>query len=154
MSVPVARVFSPGALEAPDATTLGSDERAFCGVLFEVRGGPGGVLAFLFAPLARDALLAALLGDDAGVAAQAESALCEVGNIVASHALAAMGDVLGTLVLPSPPQLAASGAPQEIARLVAAVSGGGSALRIQVELQDRAGALRALLVWGVPAALA
>jgi chemotaxis protein CheY-P-specific phosphatase CheC len=97
-------------------------------------------------------LLAALLGDAAGIEPQAESALREVGNIVASHALSAMGELLGTSVLPSTPQLELEGAPRELARLVAARSGDRPALRIEIELSDRAREMRALLVY-VPDAL-
>ena len=107
MSVPKARVLEPGRADVALATRLGGDVRAWSGALFEVNGGLGGTLAVLFPPASRDALLAALLGDSAGIEPQAESALREVGNIVSSHALSAMGALLGVSVLPSTPQLTA-----------------------------------------------
>jgi len=152
MRVPRARVLSAGHFDAAFAAKLGGDLGAWSGALFEVRGGPGGVLAVLFPPASRDALLSALLGENAGIEPQAESALREVGNIVASHALSAIGDLLGESMLPSLPQLELEGAPRELARIVAERAGEHPALRIEVELCDRARELRGLLVW-VPSEL-
>ena len=149
MGVPSARVVDASSIEAPFATRLRADPREWCGVLFDVSGGPGGALALFLAPDARATLLRALLGERAGAAEHAESALCEVGNIVASHALSAIGDLLGATVLPSPPRFVAVDAARELARRVAR-GAGGAVLRIEVELSDRAGAVNALLVW-VPA---
>jgi chemotaxis protein CheY-P-specific phosphatase CheC len=147
MDVPEAHALTAERPQAPLRTRLGADERDWGGVLFGVSGGPGGALGLFFAPAARDALLGALPGlRDAGDAL-AESALREVGNIVASHALSAIGELLGARVLPSPPQYVREDAPQAFARLAAERAGGAAALRIEVELSDRAGELRALLVW-------
>jgi chemotaxis protein CheC len=147
MRVPSVRVLAPD-----EAAPFSRDERAFSGVLFSVRGGPGGELALLLGPADREALLAALLGPGAGVAAQAESALCEVGNVVASHALSAVGDLLGETVLPSPPELALHDGAQAFARRVGARTGSGPVVSIEVELRARAGDLCALLAW-VPEAI-
>ncbi len=153
MRVPQARVLEVGSADAAFATRLGGDTREWSGVLFDVLGGLGGTLAVLFPPRSRDALLAALLGDAAGIEPQAESALREVGNIVASHALSAIGELLGASVLPSTPQLELHGAPRELARRVAARTGERPTLRIEVELCDRAKAIRALLVYAPDAPL-
>ena len=154
MGVPVARVVEAPAFAAPFASDLGGDGRSWTAVSFEVRGGPGGVLSLLIAPPAREALLSQLLGESAGVEAHAESALSEVGNIVASHALSAIGDLLHAAVLPSPPRLALTAGARAFNERVASLAGAREALlRIEVELSDRAGAIRALLVW-VPAKLA
>ncbi len=147
MGVPSVRVLAPG-----EAVPFAHDERAFTGVLFSVRGGPGGELALLLAPADREALLAALLGGGASVAAQAASALSEVGNIVASHALSAVGDLLGETVLPSPPELALHDGARALARRVGARTGSRPVVSIEVELSARAGGLRALLAW-VPEAI-
>jgi chemotaxis protein CheC len=147
MRVPRVRVLAPGHFDAAFASKLGGDLREWSGALFDVEGGPGGVLAVLFPPPSRDVLLADLLGENAGVEPQAESALREVGNIVASHALSAVGDLLGESVLPSVPRLELAGAPRELARLVGERAGEERALRIEVELSDRAGGVRGLLVW-------
>ena len=147
MCVPEARVLEPGSADAPLATAFGGDAREWSGVIFEVEGGLGGALGVLFPAASRDRLLAKLLGENASIPAQAESALREVGNILASHALSAIGDVLGANVLPSLPRLAMQGAPHELAQLIAAQAGARAALRIEVELCDRARGLRGLLVY-------
>jgi chemotaxis protein CheY-P-specific phosphatase CheC len=147
MDVPEAHDLAAERPDAPFAARLGADERDWCGVLFGVSGGPGGALGLFFAPAARAALLEALVGRRAEAGALAESALCEVGNIVASHALSALGELLGARVLPSPPRYAPQDAPREFAQLACERAGGPPALRIEVELSDRAGELRALLVW-------
>jgi chemotaxis protein CheC len=147
MGVPSARVLSAGAADEGLAARLGGDPRAGSGVLFEVHGGLGGTLALLLAPPAREALLGLLLGENAGVEPQAESALREVGNIVASHVVSALGALLGASVLPSPPQLELEGAPRALAALVAARAGERSVLRIEVALCDRASELPMLLVY-------
>jgi chemotaxis protein CheY-P-specific phosphatase CheC len=147
MRVPEARVLAPGEADAPLASALGGETREWSGVLFEVDGGLGGALGVLFPAQSRERLLTKLLGENASSAAQAQSALREVGNILASHALSAIGDVLGESVLPSLPRLAMDGAPRELARLIAANAGPRAALRIEVELCDRARSLRGLLVY-------
>ena len=147
MGVPEAAPLEAERAGAGSATVLGAREREGCGVLFGVSGGPGGALALFFAPAARDALLSVLLGRRAENAALAESALREVGNIVASHALSAIGELLGARILPSPPRVELQDAPSAFARLAAERAPGGAALRIEVELSDRAGEVRALLAW-------
>jgi chemotaxis protein CheY-P-specific phosphatase CheC len=153
MGVPEPRASQVGPAGFSLATSLGAEPREWCGVLFNVSGGPGGALALFLTPSARAALLCALLGKNAGGAEQAESALCELGNIVASHALSAIGELAGALVLPSPPQYVAVDAPRAFARLLAERASGQPALHIEVELCDRANELRALLVWA-PAEIA
>jgi chemotaxis protein CheC len=132
MSVPETRVLARGDAAAPFATTLEADELALGGVLFTVNGGPGGALALLLAPATRAALARALLGARAQDAAQVGSALNEVGNIVASHALGAMGDLLGARMLPSPPRGVAEGAAEAFAQLASAEARSDALLRIEV----------------------
>jgi chemotaxis protein CheC len=121
---------------------------ATSGVFFEVRGGIGGTFGVLFPRRAREALLEALLGDPDPHSEEAESALREVGNILASHALSAVADLIGDRVLPSLPVLAdeAAGA------VLTSLQERGEPVRIESRLVDRTGALRSLLVW-IPAAL-
>ena len=124
-------------------------ERDLSGVLFELEGGTGGVLALLFPGATCDRLLAHLLGPGraAGRADSAsQSALREVGNILASHAANAVGEMLGTPVLPSVPMLALEDAPAALATLLAARHHGEPALRIEAEINDRAHELRGILV--------
>jgi chemotaxis protein CheY-P-specific phosphatase CheC len=147
MGVPEARMLAPDEFAAALGTRLGGAESEWTGVLFDVSGGPGGTLALFIAPPARSALLGALLGTRAHDPAHTESALCEVGNLVASHALSAIADLLHTPVLPSPPQYHAAEGPRAFARALQARDRAARLLRIEVELSDRVGELRALLVW-------
>jgi chemotaxis protein CheC len=130
------------------------------GIFFEVEGGLGGLLAVFFSHRSRDNLLRILLGErsaaeerspeekEESVAAlrrEEESALREVGNILASSVVSAIADVLGDRVLPSIPTLAAEGAGAVLQSLVSA-RGGDGGLRIEIEIFDREGELRCLVV--------
>lgn len=119
------------------------------GIFFEVEGGPGGVLAVLFPAEALDVLLEAVLGapEPGRASTQMESALREVGNILASHALSAVADAIGARVLPSVPVLALEEAESVLAAFAADASGASRELRIESELADSEGALRGVLVW-------
>jgi len=72
--------------------------------LLRSAGRDGGALVLRLPGSARQLLVGELVGADAGTA-HAESALREVGNILASHALSAVADLVGTRVLPSLPSL-------------------------------------------------
>ena len=121
---------------------------ATSGVFFEVQGGIGGTFGVLFPRRAREALLEALVGDPDPHSEEAESALREVGNILASHALSAVADLIGDRVLPSLPVLVDEAAGAVLATRQAR----GEPVRIESRLVDGAGGLRTLLVW-IPAAL-
>lgn len=116
------------------------------GVFFEVEGGIGGTFGVLFPRRARETLLQALVGDPDPHSEEAESALREVGNILASHALSAVADLTGDRVLPSLPVLAEEGAGAVLGTRQAR----GEPVRIESRLVDGAGGLRSLLVW-IPA---
>jgi chemotaxis protein CheC len=119
------------------------------GVLFELEGGTGGVLALLFPVATCERLLEHLLGPGHGAGREdsaAQSALREVGNILASHAANAVGEILGTPVLPSIPMLALDDAPAALANLLALRHGAEPALRVEAEICDRAHELRGILV--------
>lgn len=119
------------------------------GVLFELEGGTGGVLAVLFPGSTCDRLIARLLGEASGYRRSddaAQDALREVGNILASHAANAVGATLGVPMLPSVPHLALTDAPGALASLVAARHPDAPPLRIAAEISDRARELRGLLV--------
>jgi chemotaxis protein CheC len=138
MSVPcVQRGDAAGAAAAPGGTS---------GIFFEVEGGIGGIFAVLFPPRVRDALLAELLGVAQLDSEQSESALREVGNILASHALSAVADLIGVRVLPSLPTLALEAAGSVLASLRVRFDEPA----IESQLVDRSGDLRGLLVW-IPA---
>ncbi len=135
------RMEVPRVRDGREAGALAAPEEAAV-VFFHVLGGPGGVLAVFFPADAHPALLERLLGVPASAtpAEQAESALGEAGNILASHALSAVADLVETAVVPSPPELDSDAA----GRLPAAPAG---RLRIETPLVDRDGRLQSLLVW-------
>ena len=122
--------------------------RGMAGVLFEVEGGPGGVLALLFPTATCERLLARLLGGDGREldSPAAQSALCEVGNILASHAANAVAETLGVPVQPSVPQLALDDARAALAELLARRASEAPALRIESEICDRAHELCGIFV--------
>ena len=141
MSVPTVRLA--GDRPAPEP------ESDLSGVLFELEGGTGGVLALLFSGATCERLLEHLLGPGHGTGhadSVAQSALREVGNILASHAANAVGEMLGTPVLPSVPLLALDDAPTALANLLALRHGAEPPLRIEAEICDRAHELRGILV--------
>jgi chemotaxis protein CheC len=147
MRVPTVRLHEAGA--EPEAPRAGASERSMAGVLFEVEGGPGGVLALLFPSATCERLLAQLLGSGAHElrSPAARSALCEVGNILASHAANAVGETLGVSMLPSIPLLALHDARAALAALLARRDSGRPALRIESEICDRAHELCGIFVF-------
>ena len=97
MSVPRVRMGTAATGETP----LAADD---AWIFFEVQGAMGGALVLRLPCSARQFLVEELVGADAGTS-HAESALREVGNILASHALSAVADLVGVRVLPSLPSL-------------------------------------------------
>jgi chemotaxis protein CheC len=142
MQVPTVR------LQGADAPRGGAQERGMAGVLFEVEGGPGGVLALLFPSTTCELLLAQLLGGGHELRSPAaQSALREVGNILASHAANAVGETLGVTMLPSLPLLALEDARAALAALLARRETGRPTLRIESEICDRAHELCGIFVF-------
>ena len=123
-------------------------EHGMAGVLFEVEGGPGGVLALLFPAATCQHLLARLLGSACALDSPvARSALCEVGNILVSHAANALGETLGVTMLPSIPMLALEDARVALAALLARRGPERPDLRIESEICDRARELCSVFVF-------
>jgi chemotaxis protein CheC len=151
MRVPMARVLPADRVSAPLVAGSGADGRErMAGVFFEVDGGLGGVLALLFSEETRTLLVRQLLGDPAAdpAAPLAESALREFGNILVSHVASAMADTLGVAVIPSIPLLVEEDAASALASLVGLREPRrAAALRIETEISDRHGAVRAVLVF-------
>lgn len=149
MRVPTVRLLSAQALGSAFVSTSRDDEReSMCGVFFEVEGGLGGVLALLLPAASRGPVVRALLRPSGELAPGAEeSALRELGNMLASHAVSAMADTLGTRVLPSIPVLAMEDALSALASLVALRCAGSTALRVETEISDPDGRYRGLLVY-------
>ena len=134
-------------MRVPSVQSASLPESDLTGVLFELTGGTGGVLALFFPVATRDRLLEHLLGSSERATTRAHSALCEVGNILASHAVNAVGEMVGETMLPSPPRLALTDAPAALANLLALRHGEEPGLRIQTEIFDRAGELRGIFVF-------
>jgi chemotaxis protein CheY-P-specific phosphatase CheC len=120
------------------------------GVFFEVEGHLRGLVALLLAPASCDTILRSLLG---GAAARARdldssaSALCEVGNIVASQTMSAVADTLGARILLSVPKLVSPDADGALARWVAERRRRGAVLQLESALVDGDEAFEALLVF-------
>jgi chemotaxis protein CheC len=127
----------------------GGPARGLTGVLFECEGGPGGVLALLFPTDTCLRLLTQLLGEEAGAlrSPASRSALCEVGNILASHAANALGELLGVTVLPSVPRLALEDADAALAALLERRGAQAPQLCVESTLRDRARELDGLFVY-------
>jgi chemotaxis protein CheC len=142
MRVPTVR------LEGAGAPPL-AGERDMAGVFFEVEGGLGGVLALLLPAATCERLLAHLLGGEWTLRSDplAQSALREIGNILASHAADAVGETLGVRMLPSLPMLALEDAPGALATLLALREPAAPTLRVETEIHDRAHELRGILVF-------
>jgi chemotaxis protein CheY-P-specific phosphatase CheC len=119
------------------------------GVFFEAEGDVAGLIALLLAPPTRDTVLERLFGRPAAElpAGEAESALRELGNIVASKTVSGMADSFGGRVLLSVPSPARSDAIGALLRRIAWRAEGAAGLRIDAELRARDESLRALLVF-------
>jgi chemotaxis protein CheC len=138
--------LAPRGRPDPATSALGLETS---GVFFEVQGAMGGTFGVLFPRRARESLLETLVGDPDPHSEEAESALREVGNMLASHALSAVADLVGDRVLPSLPVLAEEAA----GAVLTTLQSRGEPVRIESRLIDASGGLRSLLVW-IPAALA
>jgi chemotaxis protein CheY-P-specific phosphatase CheC len=113
------------------------------GILFEADGAVRGIVALLLSSAGRAAVLEAL-----GAEALADSALREVGNIVASHSVSAVADRLGDRVTLSVPTLVREEAGSVVAGLLARR---GDIVVTATELSGLAEAPCALLVFAAQA---
>ncbi len=139
MSVPCVRMGTA----ATDAVPVLADD---AWIFFEVHGGMGGALVLRLPCSARRGLVEDLVGAGAN-GSHAESALREVGNILASHALSAVADLVGTRVLPSLPSLVFDATGPALAAWRSRAAG---RVCIETHLVDDAGRPHVELVW-IPA---
>jgi chemotaxis protein CheY-P-specific phosphatase CheC len=118
------------------------------GLFVELHGGVGGLVGLLLTGDTRDALVKALLGTGTRPepADAAESALRELGNIVASQAISALAAGLGQRLLPSVPTLVARAAESALVAAIRRRTVGPGSLRFECLLRDPRTGLRALLV--------
>lgn len=130
----------PRVCEASGAATAG---RLDTGIVFEMHGAVQGVVALLLSRPGRDAVLGAL-----GARPPVDSALREVGNIVASHAVSAVADQLGVRITLSVPTLVRADAGGVLDRLLARRA---SAVVTTTEFRGLGPDLDALLVFAAEA---
>ena len=126
----------------------GGDTRTWTtGVFFEFEGYLDALVGILFHRSASEAVVRRVAGVEEGdVPAQfIESALMEVGNILASHVASAIADTVGRRLLPSIPTLAMNCAEQQLDAMLARRPA-ASGIRIECELEDASGELGGLLV--------
>jgi chemotaxis protein CheY-P-specific phosphatase CheC len=117
------------------------------GVFFEFEGCLDALVGILFPGPASEALVRRIVGVDSGdlPPAAIESALMEVGNILASHVASAIADTLRARLLPSIPTLAMEDAENALAAWVEERVG-EPILRIECGLHDESGELSGRLV--------
>lgn len=149
MRVPLVRLLPVARMDTPFAGSGQLSERDLTGVFFGIDGGMGGFLAILFSSDTRRQLLEQLTGRPAIELAEsvAESALREFGNILASHVASAIADTIGAVVLPSVPQLVNEDAAAALPALVRDRGHVEPTVRIETEISDRGGRVRALLAF-------
>ena len=126
-----------------DDETAGSST----GVFFEFEGCLEAVVGILFPGPASEALVRRIVGIESGelVPAVIESALMEVGNIVASHVASGIADALNSRLLPSIPSLAMENAEEALRSFIEAIAG-PDALRIESAFSDDIGEISGRLV--------
>lgn len=133
MDVP--RVLALGA----GSTAPGACEDALA--FFEIRGSIRGSVAIRFPEAARRHLLDRLIGPSPPHEA-ADSALREVANILASHLVGAVGEVLGLELLPSVPVLVARDGAAALEIVAGMRRAYGGTVRVETDLIDTAGRFR------------
>lgn len=132
---------TPRVCDAGDATRF---DGGCTGIVFDAEGDMSGRVAIVLRESERQAAVARMLGrpdPDAGVA---ESALRELGNILASQTVSAIADSLGATIMLSVPMLVTESAGDRLSALLAER---GAKMRIETEFADATGARRALLVF-------
>jgi len=117
------------------------------GIVFEMRGTLEGLIALLLPPLERKALVAAVCPEAGERSELAESALREVGNIIASQAVSAVADHLGGRITLSVPRLVDREAGLVLAEMLEERRTRRSAIATESELREPAGGHRALLIF-------
>ncbi len=136
-------------LDAPSGAERGEPTGSdwASGVIFEFDGCLNAVMAVLFRREMCDTVVRHLVGQSEGFLPPetVESALMEVGNVLASHVASAIADTLGARLLPSIPMLSLDSAFEQLEALAATRPGAGE-LWIECELADGEGNLGGLVV--------
>jgi chemotaxis protein CheC len=151
MEVPRVRLVGEsddsGDLGASYPGLAGFDSGWNSGVIFEFEGCLNAVVAILFRRSMCDAVVRQLIGQSEGYLPPetVESALMEVGNVLASHVASAIADTLGARLLPSIPMISLDFAFDQLESLARARGNAGE-LWIECELVDGEGDLGGLVV--------
>jgi len=144
--VPMVRVLQSERADTPFVGTTAEDVEI--GIFFEVDGGLGGILALLFSRATAERVLVAMAGGRERLPQDMlDSALRELGNMVISHVVSAMGDNLGVVVVPSIPVLAPEDPVGVLSSLIALRRPEEPSVRVETEVSDRTRDVRALLVF-------
>jgi chemotaxis protein CheC len=124
----VSDIYRLAAGALPDlAAEAGTEE--LVGLRFQITGEAGGDMVLLFPRRTIFRMLQALLkhsGRDNPLSVEEQSAIQEVGNVLASSFLSELGDLLGKRLLHSPPELHLADIPQLIQQAVDKVKDQGS----------------------------
>ncbi len=115
-------------------------------ILCDVRGAVEGVIALILPVPLRDRVVQALCPGEDPSSPLAESALREVGNIVASHAVSAIADQLGGRITLSVPTLLADVSGVAVERMVAERGNGLVGFTGESELEGPEGGTGARLL--------
>ncbi len=101
------RAIAPSAPEFRDVDEYCADDSWSTGVIFQADGELNGLVAILLPSASRDKIAERLIREEesADPHKTVESALRELGNIVASHTMSAIADRLGGRILLSVPLL-------------------------------------------------
>ena len=146
--VPILIEGASSAAAVDSVAGAGAGEEPWCtGVFFEFDGCLDALVGILFPGAASEALVRRIVGIESGELAPEliESALMEVGNILASHVASAIADTLGARLLPSIPVLAMEEAESEFDTWIEDRIGNGG-LRIEAGLHDESRELRGRLI--------
>lgn len=132
---------------ASEGTTAGAGDPDATGVFFELDGCLDAIIGIVFPGRASETLVRRIVGIEQGPleAPIVESALMEVGNILASHVASAIADRIGERLLPSIPSLAMGHAQAELEAFIERVVG-LDAPRIETGLANEAGTVNGYLV--------
>lgn len=111
-------------MDGLSALVVATDGEAMAGLRFQIRGGAGGQILVLFPLGTIFRMLRILLGareKPRSLTERERSAVQEVGNILVSSFLSGLGDLLGTRLMPTPPEIHLDDLPGLVGDVVAAL---------------------------------
>jgi len=140
------RAMAPSAPVFREADEYCADDSWTTGVIFRADGELSGLIAILLSTASREAVTERLVRwEEVGDSPQTvESALRELGNIVASHTMSAIADKLGGRILLSVPLLVMENADSEFASMIRE---SGAERCVECELTDSAREIKIRLVF-------